>query len=95
MADDEQPKPGGWNRIHFVLDDLPDEVPRLLAAGMQFRNDIVTGPGGSQVLLIDPSGNLVDVSVGEAIVICAHSAARRPMNFSAVFLAHSGRGPFS
>jgi hypothetical protein len=55
MADGEQPKPGGWNRIHFVVDDLPKEVPRLLAAGMQLRNDIVTGSGGSQVLLIATS----------------------------------------
>ena len=61
MPDDEQPRPGGWNRIHLVVDDLPTEVARLRAAGAQFRNDIVTGPGGSQVLLVDPSGNLVEL----------------------------------
>ena len=61
MPDGEQPRPGGWNRIHLIVDDLPAEVARLRAAGAQFRNDIVTGPGGSQVLLVDPSGNLVEL----------------------------------
>ncbi len=61
MPDGEQPRPGGWNRIHLIVDDLPAEVARLRTAGAQFRNDIVTGPGGSQILLIDPSGNLVEL----------------------------------
>jgi catechol 2,3-dioxygenase-like lactoylglutathione lyase family enzyme len=61
MPDGEQPRPGGWNRIHLIVDDLPAEVARLRAAGAQFRNDIVTGPGGSQILLVDPSGNLVEL----------------------------------
>ena len=61
MPDGEQPRPGGWNRIHLVVDDLPAEVTRLRAAGVQFRNDIVTGPGGSQILLTDPSGNFVEL----------------------------------
>ena len=61
MADGEHPRPGGWNRIHLIIDDLPAEVARLHAAGVRFRNDIVTGPGGSQVLLMDPSGNLVEL----------------------------------
>jgi catechol 2,3-dioxygenase-like lactoylglutathione lyase family enzyme len=61
MADGERPRAGGWNRIHLIVDDLPAEVARLRAAGVKFRNDIVTGPGGSQVLLIDPSGNLVEL----------------------------------
>ncbi|MFP3920824.1 MAG: VOC family protein [Dichotomicrobium sp.] len=61
MPDGEVPRPGGWNRIHLIVDDLPAEVTRLRAAGAQFRNDIVTGPGGSQVLLIDPSGNFVEL----------------------------------
>jgi catechol 2,3-dioxygenase-like lactoylglutathione lyase family enzyme len=61
MPDGEQPRPGGWNRIHLVVDDLPAEVARLRAAGAAFRNDIVTGPGGSQILLVDPSGNLVEL----------------------------------
>jgi catechol 2,3-dioxygenase-like lactoylglutathione lyase family enzyme len=59
MPDGEQPRPGGWNRIHLLVDDLPAEVARLRTMGAQFRNDIVTGPGGSQFLLVDPSGNLV------------------------------------
>jgi catechol 2,3-dioxygenase-like lactoylglutathione lyase family enzyme len=61
MPDGERPRPGGWNRIHLIVDELPPEVARLRAAGVQFRNDIVTGPGGSQILLIDPSGNLVEL----------------------------------
>jgi catechol 2,3-dioxygenase-like lactoylglutathione lyase family enzyme len=61
MPDGEQPRPGGWNRIHLIVDDLPAEVTRLRAAGIRFRNDIVTGPGGSQILLVDPSGNLVEL----------------------------------
>src|SRR5215813_2231262 len=61
MTDGMQPKPGGWNRIHFVVEDLNAEVARLRAAGVAFRNEIVTGPGGSQILLQDPSGNLVEL----------------------------------
>ena len=57
----EQPKSGGWNRIVLVVEDLPAEVTRLRAAGVRFRNDIVTGPGGSQILLIDPAGNFVEL----------------------------------
>ena len=61
MPDGRQPVPGGWNRIHLVVDDLTSEVEKLRAAGVRFRNDIVTGPGGSQILLEDPSGNLVEL----------------------------------
>jgi predicted enzyme related to lactoylglutathione lyase len=61
MADGEQPKPGGWNRIHFIVDDLKAEVARLRVAGVHFRNEIVTGPGGSQILLQDPSGNFIEL----------------------------------
>ncbi len=61
MPDGSKPEPGGWNRIHFIVADLPAEVARLRAAGVRFRNDIVTGPGGSQILLEDPSGNPVEL----------------------------------
>ncbi|MDQ6799078.1 MAG: VOC family protein [Actinomycetota bacterium] len=61
MPDGGQPQPGGWNRIHFVVDDLSSEVERLRQAGVRFRNDIVTGPGGSQILLDDPAGNPVEL----------------------------------
>ena len=61
MPDGAQPVPGGWNRIHIVVEDLPSEVARLRAAGVRFRNDIVTGPGGSQILIEDPSKNLVEL----------------------------------
>ena len=61
MPDGRRPEPGGWNRIHFVVDDLASEVVRLRAAGVRFRNDIVSGPGGSQILLDDPSGNPIEL----------------------------------
>ena len=61
MPDGARPGPGGWNRIHLIVDDLPAEVARLRTAGVKFRNDIVIGPGGSQILLSDPSGNLVEL----------------------------------
>lgn len=53
-------RPGG-NRIHLVVDDLDAEVDRLRAAGVTVRSEVVSGPGGSQVLVADPSGNLVEV----------------------------------
>ena len=61
MPDGARPGPGGWNRIHLVVEDLRAEVGRLRQAGLGFRNDIVTGPGGSQILLEDPSGNVVEL----------------------------------
>jgi catechol 2,3-dioxygenase-like lactoylglutathione lyase family enzyme len=61
MADGTKPGPGGWNRIHFIVDDLDTEVVRLRDAGGRFRNDIVVGPGGKQILLEDPSGNIVEL----------------------------------
>ena len=61
MPDGATPGPGGWNRIHFIVDDLASEVGRLGDAGATFRNDIVEGPGGKQILLQDPSGNMVEL----------------------------------
>jgi catechol 2,3-dioxygenase-like lactoylglutathione lyase family enzyme len=61
MADGTKPGPGGWNRIHFIVDDIDTEVARLRDAGATFRNDIVEGPGGKQILLQDPSGNFVEL----------------------------------
>lgn len=61
MPDGTKPGPGGWNRIHFVVDDIDAEVSRLRDAGVRFRNDIVDGPGGRQILLEDPSGNVVEL----------------------------------
>jgi catechol 2,3-dioxygenase-like lactoylglutathione lyase family enzyme len=60
MSDGRKPGPGGWNRIHLVVDDIVAETERLRAEGLEFRNDIVTGPGGSQVLVDDPSGNPIE-----------------------------------
>src|SRR4051812_18668038 len=61
MPDGRQPEPGGWNRIHLIVDDLAAEVERLRAAGLSFRNDVVTGPGGRQILLDDPAGNPIEL----------------------------------
>ena len=61
MPDGRRPAPGGWNRIHLIVDDIGAEVERLREASVPFRNDIVTGPGGSQILLEDPSGNPVEL----------------------------------
>ena len=61
MPDGRVPEPGGWNRLHFIVSDIDAEVERLRAAGITFRNDIVTGPGGRQILLEDPAGNPIEL----------------------------------
>ncbi len=61
MPDGRRPEPGGWNRIEFVVDDIAAEVDRLRGAGLRFRNDIVTGPGGQQIVFEDPSGNPIEL----------------------------------
>jgi catechol 2,3-dioxygenase-like lactoylglutathione lyase family enzyme len=61
MPDGATPRPGGWNRIHFIVDDIQAEVERLRADGVRFRNDIITGPGGKQILVEDPSGNPIEL----------------------------------
>jgi catechol 2,3-dioxygenase-like lactoylglutathione lyase family enzyme len=61
MPDGRQPGPGGWNRIHLIVDDIEAEVDRLRREGVSFRNEIVVGPGGSQILLDDPSGNPIEL----------------------------------
>ena len=61
MPDGTQPAPGGWNRIHFIVPDVAAEVARLREAGVHFRSDIVSGPGGQQIVLDDPSGNPIEL----------------------------------
>ncbi|MBV9540502.1 MAG: VOC family protein [Alphaproteobacteria bacterium] len=61
MADGAKPGPGGWNRIHLIVENLEEEVARLRAAGAPFRNEMISGPGGKQILLLDPSGNVVEL----------------------------------
>jgi catechol 2,3-dioxygenase-like lactoylglutathione lyase family enzyme len=61
MPDGRRPEPGGWNRIHLLVDDIHSEVERLGAAGVRFRNEVVRGPGGAQILLEDPSGNPIEL----------------------------------
>jgi catechol 2,3-dioxygenase-like lactoylglutathione lyase family enzyme len=61
MPDGRRPGPGGWNRIHLVVDDLDAEVARLRAAGVPFRSEIIRGPGGAQIVVDDPSGNPVEL----------------------------------
>ena len=61
MPDGRQPGPGGWNRIEFVVDDIAAEVERLRGAGARFRSDVVRGPGGTQIVFDDPSGNPIEL----------------------------------
>jgi catechol 2,3-dioxygenase-like lactoylglutathione lyase family enzyme len=61
MPDGRKPEPGDWNRLHFIVDDIEAEVERLRAAGLSFRNDSLTGPGGKQILVDDPSGNPIEL----------------------------------
>lgn len=61
MEDGERPRAGGWNRIHLHVEDVDAEVARLTGEGVAFRNEVVRGPGGAQVLAIDPSGNFVEL----------------------------------
>lgn len=61
MPDGARPGPGGWNRIHLITSDLESEVARLKSEGVPFRNDVVTGPGGSQILVQDPAGNIIEL----------------------------------
>jgi catechol 2,3-dioxygenase-like lactoylglutathione lyase family enzyme len=61
MPDGRRPGPGGWNRFQLVVDDIASEVARLRAAGVKLRNEIIRGPGGSQILVEDPSGNVVEL----------------------------------
>lgn len=61
MPDGRQPVPGGWNRIHLIVEDIEAEAAKLRAAGVPFRNEILRGPGGAQTLLDDPSGNPIEL----------------------------------
>jgi hypothetical protein len=61
MSDGRKAKPGGWNRIIINVDDLSAEVAKLKKGQLHFRNDIVSGPGGSEILLDDPSGNPIEL----------------------------------
>lgn len=61
MPDGARPGPGGWNRIHLIVEDLATEVDRMRGAELHFRNDVVVGPGGRQILLEDPSGNVIEL----------------------------------
>jgi catechol 2,3-dioxygenase-like lactoylglutathione lyase family enzyme len=61
MPDGRTPEPGGWNRIHFIVEDIAAETERLRAAGVKFRNDIVSGPGGQQIVAEDPAGNPIEL----------------------------------
>jgi catechol 2,3-dioxygenase-like lactoylglutathione lyase family enzyme len=75
MPDGTLPKPGGWNRISLEVSDIEGVVQRLRGAGVQFRNEIVTGVGGKQILVDDPSGNPVELF--EPIIPEAREATAR------------------
>lgn len=76
MPDGAKPGPGGWNRIHLIVDDIDAEVARLRDAGARFRNNILQGPGGKQILLQDPSGNVVELFQPAAFNPTRQEAAR-------------------
>ena len=59
--DGRTPGPGGWNRLHFIVEDIHAEVARLRASGVTLRNDVISGPGGSQIVLDDPSRNPIEL----------------------------------
>ena len=61
MPDGRTPGPGGWNRLHFIVEDIAAEAERLRSAGVRFRNDILSGPGGQQILLEDPASNPIEL----------------------------------
>jgi catechol 2,3-dioxygenase-like lactoylglutathione lyase family enzyme len=61
MPDGRKPEPGGWNRLVLEVDDLEARVAALKSAGVSFRNEVVTGPGGRQILLEDPDGNPIEL----------------------------------
>jgi glyoxylase I family protein len=61
MPDGRRPEPGGWNRFVVEVDDLVTRVAEMKQAGLRFRNEIVVGPGGKQILLEDPDGNVVEL----------------------------------
>ncbi len=61
MADGQLPSPGGWNRIQIEVENLADTVEKLKGLGAKFRNEIVIGNGGKQILLEDPSGNPIEL----------------------------------
>jgi catechol 2,3-dioxygenase-like lactoylglutathione lyase family enzyme len=61
MPDGREPEPGGWNRVVIEVEDLEAKVEELRQVGLGFRNEVVTGPGGKQILLEDPAGNVVEL----------------------------------
>jgi catechol 2,3-dioxygenase-like lactoylglutathione lyase family enzyme len=73
MPDGAKPGPGGWNRVHLIIDDIEAEVATLRAAGARFRNEIIQGPGGKQILLQDPSGNVIELFQPAAVAAAQSS----------------------
>lgn len=61
LAGGRRPEPGGWNRFQLIVEDLPADIARLRAAGVQFRSDLIKGVGGDQLLIEDPSGNPIEL----------------------------------
>ena len=84
MPDGRKPEPGGWNRIHLIVPDIAAEAARLRGQGVSFRNDIVTGPGGKQILIEDPAGNVVE------LVRARRSSVSQPGPWAVVSVCGSG-----
>jgi catechol 2,3-dioxygenase-like lactoylglutathione lyase family enzyme len=79
LTDGSRPEPGGWNRIHLIVDDLDTEIERLRTGGLSFPNDVVAGPGGRQILLADPAGNLIELFEERAAVRRSGQPAQPPI----------------
>ena len=71
MSDGVKPGPGGWNRIHLIVEDIDAEITRLSEAGASFRNALVEGPGGKQILVLDPSDNVIEIFQSAAVFVPA------------------------
>jgi len=78
MPAGDQQTPGGWNRIHLLVDDLDASIAQLKAAGARFRNEVVQGTGGKQILLEDPSGNLVELFEANTAAYRAPGSGSKP-----------------
>jgi catechol 2,3-dioxygenase-like lactoylglutathione lyase family enzyme len=80
MLSGEEQRPGGWNRIHIVVDHLDRMISELKSAGCRFRSDVIQGVGGKQILLEDPSGNLIELFEGNTAAYRAPGSTSKAGN---------------
>jgi hypothetical protein len=79
MPSGEEQKPGGWNRIHLIVEELDGTIAALKSAGCRFRSDVIQGTGGKQILLEDPSGNLVELFQANTVAYRAPGSSSKAM----------------